>query len=150
MSNGNPVDVAKSAYAAFGRGDVPAIAALCDDKLDWQFQGGTRVAYSGRFGKVDLAHWFAEVAAHDDIQTFEPREFIAAGEHVTVLGWERAARRVPPAMSSRVPGCMSSPCETGRSCASGACTTPRRLRVDVDQERPIGTIRNPGLTFTIV
>jgi ketosteroid isomerase-like protein len=93
MSNGNPVDVAKSAYAAFGRGDVPAIAALCDDKLDWQFQGGTRVAYSGRFGKVDLAHWFAEVAAHDDIQTFEPREFIAAGEHVTVLGWERGTAR---------------------------------------------------------
>ncbi len=93
MGNGNPVDVVKAAYAAFGRGDVPAIVALCDDKIDWQFHGGTRVPYSGRFGNRDIPGWFAAVAAHEDVQAFEPREFIAAGEHVTVIGWERCAVR---------------------------------------------------------
>ena len=93
MSSSNPVDVVKAAYAAFGRGDVPAIVALCDDKLDWQFNGGTRVPYSGRFGKADVADWFGAVAEHDDVQVFEPREFIAGGEHVTVIGWERCAAR---------------------------------------------------------
>jgi ketosteroid isomerase-like protein len=29
----------------------------------------------------------------DEIQGFEPREFLSAGEHVTVLGWEKTAAR---------------------------------------------------------
>jgi len=83
------VDVIKQAYAAFGRGDTAAIAALADDKIDWQFRGTKRVPYTGKFKKADIVKWFADVAAHDDVQVFEPREFIAAGDHVTVLGWER-------------------------------------------------------------
>jgi ketosteroid isomerase-like protein len=93
MTSSNPVDVVKTAYAAFGRGDVAAIVALCDDKIDWQFNGGTRVPYSGRFGKADVANWFGNVAKFDDVQSFEPREFIPGGEHVTVIGWERCAAR---------------------------------------------------------
>src|SRR4029453_146803 len=33
--------------------------------------------------------WFGHVAELDDIQAFEPREFLAGPDHVTVLGWER-------------------------------------------------------------
>jgi ketosteroid isomerase-like protein len=29
----------------------------------------------------------------DDIEVFEPREFVAADDHVTVLGWERTRDR---------------------------------------------------------
>jgi ketosteroid isomerase-like protein len=36
---------------------------------------------------------FASIPEVDDIQGFEPREFIEGGEHVTVLGWERTAAR---------------------------------------------------------
>jgi uncharacterized protein len=32
--------------------------------------------------------FFAAIPRADDIHTFEPREFIEANEHVTVLGWE--------------------------------------------------------------
>ena len=87
------IEVVKAAYAAFGRGDIATIAALCDDKVDWQFNGGTRVPYSGRFGKADIVNWFGHVARYDDVQVFEPREFIHGGEHVTVIGWERCAAR---------------------------------------------------------
>ena len=93
MGGSNPVDVVKAAYAAFGRGDIAGIVAMCDDKVDWQFNVGTRVPYSGRFGKANIAQWFADVAKHDDVQVFEPREFIAGGDHVTVLGWEKCAAR---------------------------------------------------------
>ena len=90
---GSSVDVVKAAYAAFGRGDIAAIVAACDEKVDWQFHGGKRVPYSGRFGKADIARWFGDVAKFDDVQIFEPREFIESGENVTVIGWERCAAR---------------------------------------------------------
>lgn len=34
-------------------------------------------------------NWFVTLAQDDDIQQFEPREFLASADHVTVLGWER-------------------------------------------------------------
>jgi ketosteroid isomerase-like protein len=85
------VDVVRAAYNAFGRGDIPAIVHLLSEDVDWRFIGPKRLAYTGRFKKAEVADWFAAVAAADDFQAFEPREFIPGGEHVTVLGWERCA-----------------------------------------------------------
>lgn len=82
-------DVARAAYEAFGRGDIPAIVNLLSDDVDWRFAGSKRLAYTGRFKKSQIMQWFADIAAVDDVQAFEPREFIASGEHVTVIGWER-------------------------------------------------------------
>lgn len=92
MSDAN-VDVIRAAYEAFGRGDVPAIVDLLSADVDWRFTGARRLAYTGRFKKSQVAAWFADVAALDDMRAFEPREFISGGEHVTVLGWERCAAR---------------------------------------------------------
>jgi uncharacterized protein len=36
-----------------------------------------------------VAKFFEVLPQADDVHAFEPREFIEAGEHVTVLGWER-------------------------------------------------------------
>jgi len=33
--------------------------------------------------------WFGDVAHADQIQAFEPRDFLAGPDHVTVIGWER-------------------------------------------------------------
>jgi len=85
------VDVVRAAYAAFGRGDVAAIVNLLSDDVDWRFNGPKLLPYSGRFKKAEVMQWFADVAAADDMQAFEPREFIPGGTHVTVLGWERCA-----------------------------------------------------------
>ena len=47
--------------------------------------------YAGQRRNHDgVAAFFAAVPAADAIQVFEPREFIEAGEHVTVLGWEQS------------------------------------------------------------
>jgi ketosteroid isomerase-like protein len=85
------VDVVRAAYHAFGRRDIPAIVNLLSDDVDWRFTGPQRLAYTGRFKKPQIAQWFADVAAADDVQAFEPREFMPGGAHVTVLGWERCA-----------------------------------------------------------
>lgn len=86
-----PTDIIQAAYAAFGRGDIPALLELLDDDIEWTFHGSIGLAYMGTVrGKAAVARWFGHVAELDDIQTFEPRQFLAGPDHVTVLGWERA------------------------------------------------------------
>jgi ketosteroid isomerase-like protein len=47
--------------------------------------------YAGRRQtRKEIADFFAMLARTEDFHTFEPREFIETGEHVTVLGWARA------------------------------------------------------------
>jgi uncharacterized protein len=77
-------------YAAFGRGDIPGLLALLTPDVRWEFVGDSRAPYTGRFtGRGQVGEWFQCVAQADAIQAFEPREFIAGKDHVTVLGWER-------------------------------------------------------------
>ncbi len=88
------VEVVQSAYAAFGRGDVPAILSLIADDVEWKFCGAKGLPYTGTFRtKDEIAKWFASIPEVEDILVFEPREFIPAGDNVTVLGWERARAR---------------------------------------------------------
>ncbi len=83
--------VVKQAYEAFNRGDVPAILNLVSDKVDWEFVGSKGLPYAGRRkNREEVGAFFADVARADNIHAFEPREFIEAGEHVTVLGWEKS------------------------------------------------------------
>jgi uncharacterized protein len=84
----SPVGVVKQSYAAFGRGDIPAILNLIADQVDWQDVCPASLPYSGlRRNRAEVAKFFAESAQVDEIKTFEPREFIVAGENVTVLGY---------------------------------------------------------------
>ena len=88
------VEVVQQAYQAFGRGDVPAVLTLVAEQVDWRFFGARRLPYTGAFKtRADVGRWFASIVEVDDIQGFEPREFIDGGDHVTVLGWERTAAR---------------------------------------------------------
>lgn len=86
-----PIDIVKTMYAAFGRADVPAITACVADEVDWEFVGPSTLAYAGRRrNRSEVAAFFAAIPLADQIHLFEPREFIEAGEHVTVLGWEQS------------------------------------------------------------
>ena len=75
-------------YAAFGRGDVPAILGHLTDDVDWN---NDRVAskecpWNGNFsGKVNVPGFFKAVADHFDFEVFEPRAFMESGNHVAVL-----------------------------------------------------------------
>ncbi len=92
--NPEALEVVKTAYAAFGRGDLPAILGLVAEDVDWKFFGARGLPYTGTFRtKEQVAKWFASIPEVDDILAFEPREFINGGEHVTVLGWERTRAR---------------------------------------------------------
>ena len=86
----SPTEIVQGLYAAFGRGDVPALLDLLSDDVEWTHRGSIGLAYMGTVkGKPAVTRWFGQVAELDGIQAFEPREFLAGPDHVTVLGWER-------------------------------------------------------------
>jgi len=85
-----PTETIQAMYGAFGRGDIPALLAMLTDDVHWEHKGSIGLPYMGVFrGKQAVAQWFGHVAENDGIQAFEPREFLAGPDHVTVLGWER-------------------------------------------------------------
>jgi len=86
---GAAVDVVQQAYEAFGRGDIAAMEKMIANVVDWEVVGPANLAYAGRRSTPQqVGDFFRAIPQSDDIHAFEPREFIEAGEHVTVLGWE--------------------------------------------------------------
>ena len=76
------------AYEAFGRRDIPAFLKLVADEVDWKFIGPASWPHAGlRRNPTEVAAFFADLNRFEDITLFEPREFIEAGENVTVLGY---------------------------------------------------------------
>jgi ketosteroid isomerase-like protein len=94
MSEQDNVQTVRTAYAAFKRGDIPALLNLLAEDVTWIQPGQTEtVATAGeRHGRQQVAQYFALVNDIFEVEAFEPQEFIAAGEKVVVLG--RYRRRV--------------------------------------------------------
>ena len=93
MSEAQNTKVVQDAYAAFGRGDIPALLGYMTEDIDWQPVIGTaaHVPFSGeRKGKASVAEFFKRVAESEDFQQFEPREFVAQGDKVVAIGHYRA------------------------------------------------------------
>jgi ketosteroid isomerase-like protein len=103
MAAPQPAEVVQSVYAAFGSGDVDRILEACAEPCDWRFVTAAAIPYGGaRRSRRDIGEFFAQVAAAEDIAAFEPREVIASGAHVTVLGWERCTPKQGTALRDRV------------------------------------------------
>jgi ketosteroid isomerase-like protein len=90
MSNEQSTEVVKTAYAAFMRGDIPAVLTLLGSDVDWQPLVGAapHVPMSGRRVGVDqVAEFFRILDANTTFSQFEPREYIAQGERVVAIGF---------------------------------------------------------------
>jgi ketosteroid isomerase-like protein len=84
MSDKN-IQIVKDIYAAFNRGDVPAIMQHMSDDLQgfgvvseeklipWHIQISK---------KKDVPKFFQAIAASSEFTRFEPRDFAAGGDHV--------------------------------------------------------------------
>ena len=92
MSVEENVQTAQEGYAAFGRGDVPAILELLTDDIEWIEPGPADVIpAAGTYrGKDEVAGFFATLGEDVEIHKFEPHEFIAQGDHVVVLIFSEA------------------------------------------------------------
>src|ERR1022692_3335529 len=86
MSAETNIQIAQKAYADFGRGDISALLNAVDEKVEWvtpdigHAPGGT---YRGR---AEVARFFQQVGETWEFRAFEPREYIASGDQVAVLG----------------------------------------------------------------
>jgi hypothetical protein len=87
-----PVAIVKQSYEAYARGDIDAIVDCVADHVDWECVAPLHVLYAGRRRTpAEVGKFFADIAHSDQIHSFVPWEFIEAGEHVVVLGKERAS-----------------------------------------------------------
>jgi uncharacterized protein len=85
------VAVVQETYEAVGRGDIPALLDLLADDVEWTFQGPSVIPFAGtRRGREGVAEFFSLVGGNLEFERFEPREFVAQGDTVVVLGFERS------------------------------------------------------------
>lgn len=90
MSDPTNVDVVQGTYEAFGRGDIPALLGLLTDDVEWTFQGPSMIPFAGpRRGRKGVAEFFSLLGETIEFQQFEPRKFVAQGDTVVVVGYER-------------------------------------------------------------
>lgn len=78
-------------YAAFGRGDVPAILDQLTDDVVLYDPGPPEVPHAGRYrGPEEVGRFFGRVAETLEIEEFVPTDFLAQADRVVVLGSLRA------------------------------------------------------------
>ena len=87
MSAEENTRLAQSAYEAFGRGDMPALAELMADDIEWVDPGDPNDSpLAGTYrGKDEVLGWFGKLGEGLDFSTFDPTDFIAQGDKVVSL-----------------------------------------------------------------
>jgi ketosteroid isomerase-like protein len=81
------VDLIRSTFEAFGRGDIAYILANLTPDCTWICPG--ELPYSGAYtGPAGAGEFFQKLGATEQITVFEPREYFTSGDDVMVLGYE--------------------------------------------------------------
>jgi uncharacterized protein len=94
MSEPTNTDVVKQGYEALGRGDIPALLDLLTDDVQWIQQGPSVIPFAGtRHGHQGVAEYFSLLDENLEFEQFEPREFVAQGDTVVVVGFERGVSK---------------------------------------------------------
>ena len=95
MSEQENVQVVREAYATFGRGDIQTLLNMYADDVEFIIPGPPDVIpYAGtRRGRDQVARFYPALNEAIEFEQFEPREFIAQGDKVVVLGQGRGRVR---------------------------------------------------------
>jgi uncharacterized protein len=88
MSTPKNVQIAKDAFAAIGRGDRQGLLSLFAESIEWIIPGEWPLAgtHHGHAGVEDL---FQKAFEMVELSFTEPREFVAQGDRVLVVGLSR-------------------------------------------------------------
>jgi ketosteroid isomerase-like protein len=90
MSEQQNLDVVRSIYSAFGRGDVEGVLAQLDPEVSWLTPGAPELPTAGlRKGIPAVREFFGLLVSAFDIADFQPRDFLTSGDKVVVLGTSR-------------------------------------------------------------
>jgi uncharacterized protein len=88
MSTDN-VETVRTAYAAFMRGDLGAVAGYLAEDAEWWTPDSVPLGGLVR-GREEIIKNFAQIPSLWSSFSVEPEEYIDAGDHVVVTGMERA------------------------------------------------------------
>lgn len=83
------VQIVKDAFAAIGRGDMQGLLALSAEDIEWIIPGENWPLAGTRRGHAGLADLFQTQSESMETTFMEPREFVAQGDRVLVVGFAR-------------------------------------------------------------
>jgi hypothetical protein len=87
MSEQESRQLVEQAYANFKAGDIQTLLQLTSEDITWRLPEIENVPFAGkRQGRGAVGEFFSTLASVQDARSFEPREFIAQGDKVVVLG----------------------------------------------------------------
>ena len=86
MSIEKNIQTVKDFFAAIGRGDREALLALAAEDIEWIIPGKDWPLAGTRRGHAGLEN-FLETASRSIETSTEPREFVAQGDRVLVVGF---------------------------------------------------------------
>jgi ketosteroid isomerase-like protein len=90
MSDSHNLELVRRLYDAFGRGDLEGMVAPLDPEVSWRTPGAPDLPTGGlRTGVPAVREFFALLSNTFDFGEFTPRDFLAAGDKVVVLGTSR-------------------------------------------------------------
>jgi len=89
MSIEKNVQTVKDFFAAIGRGDREGLLALVAEDIEWIIPGEDWPLAGTRHGHAGLADLVKTQSETMEISLTEPREFVAQGDRVLVVGFAR-------------------------------------------------------------
>src|SRR5580693_7552038 len=89
MSTDKNVQTVKDFFAAIGRGDREALLALVAEDIEWIIPGKDWPLAGTRHGHAGLADLVKTQSETMETSLMEPREFVAQGDRVLVVGFAR-------------------------------------------------------------
>ena len=85
-------DAIRQGYEAFGKGDIPAVAQLLADDVEWHIPGRSSLAGDYR-GRDAVLGFFGEIGARSEGSfRLEIHDLLASDEHVVAIVTEIAHR----------------------------------------------------------
>jgi ketosteroid isomerase-like protein len=94
MSEQQNLEIIRRGYEAFGHGDIETLLSLFDEQIEWITPGPSDLSTAGRrTGRQQVAEFFTTINDLFEILRFEPKDFIAQGDRVVVLGEESSRVR---------------------------------------------------------
>ncbi|KPN91362.1 nuclear transport factor 2 family protein [Pseudomonas nunensis] len=89
MNEQENVQIVKDAFAAIGSGDRQGLLALFAEDIEWVIPGEKWPLAGTHRGHAGLTNLFKTQSETMETSLLEPREFIAQGDRVLVLGFAR-------------------------------------------------------------
>ncbi|OLY90650.1 Ketosteroid isomerase-related protein [Cnuella takakiae] len=88
---GTNLDVIKTTYKKFIRGDIAGLMEHYLDDVVFHYIGTPLMPLTGNYeGKAGVLRFFQMIPEHLELFLFEPREFYDAGDTIIILGREGA------------------------------------------------------------